>query len=84
MPWYKVDFSRPDYVGGLMNQVPEAYRAAGMPDNFSVYVPKSPTGGYSVYFSPGAAALVGDLLTQFRATECPTEPDLTGFKILKL
>lgn len=84
MPWYRVEFPRKDFVGGLMHQLPRAYRAAGMPDDFRVYVPKSPTDGYVVYLSPGAVAVVGDILQQFRASACSTEPDLTGFKLVKL
>ncbi len=88
MPWYRVKIPSSDVAklsaAGLMNKFAQAYHAAGVPAGVRVYHGTSPAGDHIYYFSPEAAAVAGELLRQFGATSCPSEPDLSGFRPVKL
>jgi hypothetical protein len=88
MPWYRVEISSGDIQGtqaeGLMNRLPAAHRAAGLPAGVRVYHGRSAAGDHIYYFSPEAAAVAVDLLQEFHAAACTGEPDLGRFTPVSL
>jgi len=87
MPWYRIEMS--GYVAqqratGLITEFSKAHISAGAPQEARVYHCKLPGGDHIYYFSPEAAAMVESLLRQLGATACSGEPDLAGFRLIKL
>ncbi len=74
-----------DSATALMENFAIAYRgglSAGEPENVSVYHREE--GGHIYYFSPGASKLAPELLRQFDATACATDPDLSDFEEIRI
>lgn len=87
MPWYRIEMSSyvaPFKAPGLLTEFTKVHHAAGAPPEAHVYHCPLPAGDHIYYFSPEAAAVAGELLRQFGATSCPSEPDLSGFRPVKL
>jgi len=60
-----------------------AYRG-GLSEPADVSVHYRAEGGHVYYFSPGASKLAPELLRQFDATACATDPDLSDFEEILL
>ncbi len=89
MPWYRVEIPESDVAAdsatALMENFAIAYRGAlsfGEPANVSVHYRAE--GGHVYYFSPGASQLTPELLRQFNATACATDPDLSHFEEIRI
>ena len=84
MPWHRVEIPESDVAAdsatALMENFAIAYRgglSAGEPEDVSVY--HRAAGGHVYYFSPGASKVAPELLRQFNATACATDPDLSDY-----
>ncbi|MGI0134943.1 MAG: hypothetical protein ACREBW_08315, partial [Candidatus Micrarchaeaceae archaeon] len=78
MPWYRIEMSSdvaPFKAVRLITEFTEIHFQAGAPPEALVYHCALPAGDHIYYFSPEAAAVAGELLRQFGATSCPSEPD---------
>ena len=88
MSWYLVEIRSSDVAElsakALMCKFAQAYRATGIPVGVRVYHGNPPAGDHIYYFSPEAAAIGSKLLQDFHASALPSEPDLTGFKLVDL
>ena len=83
MPWYRIEIPESAVAGdsatALMENFAIAYRGALSSDDVSVHYHRE-EGGHVYYFSPGASKLTPELLREFNATACATEPDLSDFE----
>ncbi len=85
MPWYRVEIPESESAIALMNAFEGAYIAefsSEPPTDVSVHY--CATGGHIYYFSPGASKLAPELLRQFDATACGTDPDLSDFVEIRI
>ena len=87
MPWYRIEMS--SYVAqqratGLITEFSKLHLKAGAPQEARVYHCKLPDGDHIYYLSPEAVALAECLLRQIGVTACSGEPDLAGFRLIKL
>ena len=82
MSWHQVLIRANDVAQlsatALIEQFQSAYRAAGAPDGVLVYHAQNTQGDHVYYFSPQASSVATKLLSQFHATVCAIEPDLSG------
>lgn len=88
MHWYRVEIPSSDVAEisakRLVSKFDQRYKTAGVPGGVRVFHGQPSAGDHIYYFSPEAAAVAADLLRQFRATALSTEPDLTGFRPVRL
>ena len=85
MPWYRVEIPESESAIALMNAFEWAYRdelSSAPPTDVSVHYRAE--GGHVYYFSPGASKLAPELLRQFDATACATDPDLSDFVEIRI
>ncbi len=87
MPWYRVEIPESDVATdsatALMENFAIAYRGALSSDDVSVHYHRE-AGGHVYLFSPGASKLTPELLRQFNATACATDPDLSDFEEIRI
>ena len=87
MPWYRVEIPESDVAAdsatALMENFAIAYRG-GLSEPADVSVHYRAEGGHVYYFSPGASKLAPELLRQFDATACGTDPDLSDFVEIRI
>ena len=87
MPWYRVEIPESDVAAdsatALMENFAIAYRG-GLSEPADVSVHYRAGGGHVYYFSPGASKLAPELLRQFDATACATDPDLSDFVEIRI
>ena len=87
MPWYRVEIPESESAIALMNAFEGAYIAelsSGEPADVSVYHRETAEGGHVYYFSPGASKLAPELLREWTATTCATDPDLSDFEEIRI
>ena len=87
MPWYRIEIPESDVAAdsatALMENFAIAYRG-GLSEPADVSVHYRAEGGHVYYFSPGASKLAPELLRQFDATACATDPDLSDFVEIRI
>ncbi len=87
MPWYRVEIPESDVAAdsatALMEKFAIAYRG-GLSEPADVSVHYRAEGGHVYCFSPGASKLAPELLRQFDATACGTDPDLSDFVEIRI
>lgn len=88
-PWHQVIIDGGDDVkdmsaSALINKFASKFMAAGVPKNVEVFHGNTTAGEHIYYFSPKAATVAGDLLKTFGATPCPTTPNTSACKKIKL
>ena len=90
MPWYRVEIPESDVAAdsatALMENFAITYRGEFSfgPEPSDVSVHHREEGGHIYYFSPGASQLTPELLRQFNATACATDPDLSDFVEIRI
>ncbi len=90
MPWYRVEIPESDVAANsataLMVKFGKAYRDAlsSSPAPTDVSVHHRAEGGHVYYFSPGASKLAPELLQEWNATACATDPDLSDFVEIRI
>jgi hypothetical protein len=81
MSWHQVLIGNSDVVNlsatALIDQFVTAYRTAGAPEGVSVYHARNTQGDHIYYFSPQASSIATNLFSQFHATACAVEPDVS-------
>jgi hypothetical protein len=85
MLWYRVEIPESESAIALMNAFEGAYIAelsSGEPTDVSVHHREE--GGHVYYFSPGASKLAPELLREWNATACATDPDLSDFVEIRI
>ncbi len=89
MPWYRIEIPESDVAAdsatALMENFAITYRGAlsfGEPADVAVHYRAE--GGHVYCFSPGASKLAPELLRQFDATACGTDPDLSDFVEIRI
>ena len=87
MPWYRIEIPESDVAAdsatALMENFAIAYRG-GLSEPADVSVHYRAEGGHVYYFSPGASKVAPELLRQFDATACATDPDLINFEEIRI
>ncbi len=90
MPWYRIEIPESDVAADsaatLMENFAIAYRGelpSGEPADGSVHYNRE-EGGHVYLFSPGASKLAPELLRQFNATACATDPELNDFVEIRI
>ncbi len=87
MPWYRIEIPESDVAAdsatALMENFAIAYRG-GLSEPADVSVHYRAEGGHVYCFSPGASKLAPELLRQFDATACATDPDLSNFEEIRI
>jgi hypothetical protein len=88
MPWHRVIIKHSEdahlSAQGLMIPFVTQYKEAGTPEGVSVYISRDEGGDRTYYFSSNASSLAKDLLHTFHATRCYAEPNLEGFRKIRL
>jgi len=88
MSWHRVIIKHREdahlLAQGLMIPFMQQYKAAGRPEEVSVYLNRDDFGNRIYYFSSHASALAQDLLQTFHATRCLAEPHLERFRKIRL
>ena len=87
MPWYRVEIPESESAIALMNAFEGAYIAelsSGEPADVSVHHHETEAGGHVYCFSPGASKLAPELLREWNATACATDPDLGDFEEIRI
>ncbi len=87
MPWYQVEIPESESAIALMNAFEGAYIAqlsSGEPTDVSVHHRETAEGGHVYYFSPGASKFAPELLREWNATACATDPDLSHFEEIRI
>ncbi len=87
MPWYRVEIPESESAIALMNAFEGAYiveRSSEPPTDVSVHHHETAEGGHIYYFSPGASKLAPELLREWNATACATDPDLSDFEEIRI
>ncbi len=87
MPWYRVETAENSSATALMNAFEGAYIAelsSGELADVSVHHHETAEGGHVYCFSPGASKLAPELLRQFNATACATDPELNDFVEIRI
>ncbi len=90
MPWYRVEIPESDVAAdsatALMENFAITYRGAFSfgPEPSDVSVHYRAESGHVNCFSPGASKLAPELLRQFDATSCGTDPDLGDFEEIRI
>ena len=85
MPWYRVEIPESESAIALMNAFELAYRdelSSAPPTDVSVHHREED--GHVYYFSPGASKLAPELLREWNATACATDPDLSDFEEIRI
>ncbi len=70
-----------------MEKFGKAYRGAlssDEPTDVSVHHRETAEGGHVYYFSPRASKLAPELLREWSATACATDPDLGDFEEIRI
>ena len=70
-----------------MNAFEGAYiveRFSEPPTDVSVHHHETAEGGHIYCFSPGASKLAPELLREWNATACATDPDLSNFEEIRI
>ncbi len=89
MPWHRVEIPESDVASDSATALMEKFAEVYLTELFS----EPPTGisvhhraedGHIYYFSPGASKLVPELLREFNATACATDPDLSDFEEIRI
>ena len=74
MPWHRVELSGEQVqlgaLGNLVNRYSETRLKAGGPRNAAMYSRQMADGSVSVFFSPRASELAGELLREYEAESC--------------
>ena len=87
MPWYRVEIPESESAIALLNVFELAYRDAlssEPPIDIYVYHRETAEGGHVCYFSPGASKLAAELLREWNATACGTDPNLSDFEEIRI
>ncbi len=87
MAWYRVEVPENESAIALLNVFELAYRDALFsepPTDVSVYHRETAEGGHIYYFSPGASKLAPELLREWNATACATDPDLSDYEEIRI
>jgi len=87
MPWYRIEIPESESAIALMNAFEGLYIAelsSGEPTDVSVHHHETEEGGHVYLFSPGASKLAPELLRQFNATACATDPELNDFVEIRI
>jgi len=89
MPWYRVEIPESDVASDSATALMEKFAEVYLTELFS----EPPTGisvhyraedGHVYYFSPGASKLAPELLREWSATACATDPDLSDFEEIRI
>ncbi len=89
MPWYRVEIPESDVASDSATALMEKFAEVYLTELFS----EPPTGisvhhraedGHVYYFSPGASKLASELLREWNATACATDPDLSHFEEIRI
>ncbi len=89
MPWYRVEIPESDVASDSATALMEKFAEVYLTELFS----EPPTGisvhhraedGHVYYFSPGASKLAPELLREWNATACATDPDLGDFEEIRI
>ncbi len=86
MPWYRVEIPESESAIALMNAFEGAYIAelsSAPTTDVSVHYHRE-EGGHVYCFSPGASKLAPELLREWNATACATDPDLSDFEEIRI
>jgi len=88
MSWHRVIIKHREdahlLAQGLMIPFMQQYKAAGRPEEVSVYMNRDDFGNRIYYFSSPASSMAKDLLQTFAATRCLAEPNLERFRKIRL
>ncbi len=87
MPWYRTEIAENTSATALMEGFEEVYMeelSSEPPTDVSVHHRETAEGGHVYYFSPGASKLAPELLREFGATACATDPDLGDFEEIRI
>jgi len=93
MPWYRVEIPESDVADKSATALMEDLRHLLVQDWEIAHFCMPPTdvsvhhraeGGHVYYFSPGASKFAPELLREFDATACATDPDLSHFEEIRI
>ncbi len=87
MPWYRVEIPESESAIALMSAFELVYRdelSSAPPTDVSVFHNETAEGGHVYYFPPGASKLAPELLREWNATACATDPDLSDFEEIRI
>ena len=89
MPWYRVEIPESDVASDSATALMEKFAEVYLTELFSepptdVSVHHRAEDGHIYYFSPGASKLAPELLREWNATACATEPDLSDFEGIRI
>jgi len=87
MPWYRTEIAENSSAIDLMEKFGKAYRGAlssGEPTDVSVHHHETAEGSHVYCFSPGASKLAPELLREWNATACATDPDPSDFEEIRI
>ncbi len=85
MPWYRIEIPESESAIALINAFEGLYIAelsSGEPTDVSVHHREAD--GHVYYFSPGASKLAPELLREWNATACATDPELNDFVEIRI
>ena len=89
MPWYQVEIAENPSAIALMNafelvHMDELSSSPVPPTDVSVHHHETAAGSHVYCFSPGASKLAPELLREWSATACATDPDLSDFEEIRI